>query len=713
MHYQESAYAMGKERNIMKLAKILCCSISLFMGSLLIGCSGSGSAGGNINEVSVSLREVKKFEDATAAPGSAVSFKTTGSVTDGSNTLQVFATLTSLITQADKDGTKTREDYLSLTDSTGNMSISSLVNSHFSLSGEMTEIASDSGTTGTVISQSQLPSTAVVGASGSYRNLSLSDGTTKSTTWRLDSGASGDVLLTFSTVTKDQNGVQMSLEEDSYTIRQDGTVSTLTIMLRDTRTGVTMTLSGPRVSALSGRVTTTDGAGVSGITVTVTRDDGPPQQYSTGADGFYVVGGIDGSGLNIGASGPVGATFAPASQTLPAGADYAGVNFVINQSTSPSTTDVTSLGDTSATLNGTFTNPFGSATTVWFEYGTSSSYGNSTNPATYDVPSQAVSGSVMGLASFTVYHYRMVTKTQGVIFYGADRVFTTFMTPQILAAGLVSPCSLAIDAANVYWSESGAIKKTGKNGGSLTTLASGLNAPFDIAVDSTGVYWAEFYGGAIRKVGHNGGAVTTLATTLANVSAIALTDTSAVWPDPAIRMVGKNGGATIEVVSALLTQGGYKVAVDTDTVYWTEYGIGGKVRKAAFGSGTLTTLVSQEDYAGPIAVDSADVFWLGGGALKKIGKNGGVVTILATGPGYNLALDSTNVYWIAYTDGPSGGSAEVRKVGKNGGPVITLARIPNLSNNYGLAVDETNVYWTESTMAINGGMIKTLPKNYR
>jgi hypothetical protein len=287
-----------------------------------------------------------------------------------------------------------------------------------------------------------------------------------------------------------------------------------------------------------------------------------------------------------------------------------------------------------------------------------------------------------------------------------------FMPPQILASGLDYPVSLAVDSANIYWSEIGAIKKVSINGGAVSTLASGLNSPFDIAVDGSQVYWAEYYGSSIKKVGLNGGIVTTLASTLSNVSALAITDSSVVWPDAGIRMIEKTGGLTTEIVSPLLSQGEYKVAVDAGNVYWTEYGIGGKVRKSAFGGGTVTTLVSQEDYAGPIAVDSTDVYWLGGGALKKIGKNGGTVTILATGPGYNLALDATNVYWVVYIDGfPS--SVEVRKISKNGGPVTTLAKIANISNYYGIAVDGTNVYWTESTMAINGGMIKTLPKNYR
>jgi hypothetical protein len=287
-----------------------------------------------------------------------------------------------------------------------------------------------------------------------------------------------------------------------------------------------------------------------------------------------------------------------------------------------------------------------------------------------------------------------------------------FMPPQILASGLDSPVSLAVDSANVYWSEVGSIKKVIKTGGVVTTLASGLNGPSGIAVDSSDVYWAEYYPAAIKKVGLNGGTVTTLATPLTNGTTVALTDTSVVWPDAGINMVGKNGGTTIEVVSALLTNGAYKLATDADSVYWTEYGVGGNVKKSIFGSGMVTTLVSQEDFAGPIAVDSTDVYWLGGGALKKIDKNGGTVTVLATGPGYSLALDDTNVYWIASINGfPN--SAEVRKVGKNGGLVTTLAKIANINNFYGIAVDGTNIYWTESTTTTNGGMIMTLPKNYR
>lgn len=288
-----------------------------------------------------------------------------------------------------------------------------------------------------------------------------------------------------------------------------------------------------------------------------------------------------------------------------------------------------------------------------------------------------------------------------------------FMPPQILASGLESPVSLAVDSANVYWSEDGSIKKVIKTGGVVTTLASGLNGPSDIAADSSDVYWAEYYPAAIKKVGQNGGTVTTLATPLTNGSTVALTDTSVVWPDAGIKMVGKNGGTTTEVVSALLTHGAYKIATDADSMYWTEYGPGGNVKKSIFGSGMVTTLVSQEDFASAITVDSTDVYWSGGGALKKISKNGGTVTTLDTGAGYRIVLDSTYVYWIVFDYNTLGGSVEVRKVAKNGGQVFTLARVNTGSNFYGLAVDDTNIYWTDSTPATNGGMIKTLPKNYR
>lgn len=55
--------------------------------------------------------------------------------------------------------------------------------------------------------------------------------------------------------------------------------------------------------------------------------------------------------------------------------------------TNPTTTGI-SMDDTSATLVGSFSNPAGYITTVWSEYGKSTSYGRGTSHWSYGAPNQ-------------------------------------------------------------------------------------------------------------------------------------------------------------------------------------------------------------------------------------------------------------------------------------------------------------------------------------
>ena len=84
---------------------------------------------------------------------------------------------------------------------------------------------------------------------------------------------------------------------------------------------------------------------------------------------------------------------------------------------------------TGATLNGTVS-PNKEDTTYRFEYGTSTSYGSQTTPATQGGnPTKAVSASVSGLAPSTTYHFRLIATNASGTATGADAQFTT------LAAG--------------------------------------------------------------------------------------------------------------------------------------------------------------------------------------------------------------------------------------------------------------------------------------
>ncbi len=85
-----------------------------------------------------------------------------------------------------------------------------------------------------------------------------------------------------------------------------------------------------------------------------------------------------------------------------------------------------SVGPDSAVVTGTLATR-GRATTWWFEYGTSTGYGKSTatKSAGSTSANQPVSAQVAGLVPATVYHYRLVTKSDAGTARGADAVFTT------------------------------------------------------------------------------------------------------------------------------------------------------------------------------------------------------------------------------------------------------------------------------------------------
>jgi len=79
----------------------------------------------------------------------------------------------------------------------------------------------------------------------------------------------------------------------------------------------------------------------------------------------------------------------------------------------------------SATLNGSV-DPHGLPTTVYFQYGTTTSYGLTTAPQsktgnTY----QNVTANISGLTASTTYHFRIVATNNAGTRYGSDRTFTT------------------------------------------------------------------------------------------------------------------------------------------------------------------------------------------------------------------------------------------------------------------------------------------------
>lgn len=125
------------------------------------------------------------------------------------------------------------------------------------------------------------------------------------------------------------------------------------------------------------------------------------------------------------------------------------------------TTAATGVGQNVGTLNGTV-NPNGLATTAYFQYGTTSSYGS--NAGTQSVGSgttaQSVSAYISGLAACTTYHYRAVANNSDGSNNGSDMTFTT--------SGCSAP-TVTTTAATGVGQNAGTLNGTVNPNGSATT----------------------------------------------------------------------------------------------------------------------------------------------------------------------------------------------------------------------------------------------------
>jgi Fibronectin type III domain len=89
------------------------------------------------------------------------------------------------------------------------------------------------------------------------------------------------------------------------------------------------------------------------------------------------------------------------------------------------TNPATNIATNTATLNGTV-NPHGLTTTVYFQYGTTISYGHtSVSQSKTGNVYQNVSANISGLTASTTYHFRIVGANNSGTTYGSDRTFTT------------------------------------------------------------------------------------------------------------------------------------------------------------------------------------------------------------------------------------------------------------------------------------------------
>jgi hypothetical protein len=89
------------------------------------------------------------------------------------------------------------------------------------------------------------------------------------------------------------------------------------------------------------------------------------------------------------------------------------------------TNPATLIASFAANLNGS-ANPHGLTTIVYFQYGTTNSYGLTTAPQSHTGNTSVnVSANISGLTASTTYHFRIVTTNSAGTRYGSDTTFTT------------------------------------------------------------------------------------------------------------------------------------------------------------------------------------------------------------------------------------------------------------------------------------------------
>lgn len=358
-------------------------------------------------------------------------------------------------------------------------------------------------------------------------------------------------------------------------------------------------------------------------------------------------------------------------------------------STRPLTLGYADLTSSEVTLKATFTNPLNYTTSVWFEYGLTSNYGNETAHSVYaavaDIQYEA---DIVGLADRTTYHYRVATQDQSGIFYGEDRTFRTYILPDVIASGLNAPSSLHLYNNELYWVEvySDAVRKVPASGGSVTTEAStslgGNSASLDLVAGT--LYWGDYINIWTKPAGS--GITTPVVSGLAfNVYTIKAYGTD-LYADSfgSMTKIALSDGSTSTIISDAYFS---SYELDSEAIYWSE-AIAGKISKAAHNGTEVVTLGVNLSSPGSILLDSGLIYWKESNAIKSMSTSAGQVNTIATNVSpTHMIKDATHIY---FSDDDT---HTLKKVDISSGEVTTLAVGQDIRS---MEQDGNYVYWLTS-----------------
>ena len=265
---------------------------------------------------------------------------------------------------------------------------------------------------------------------------------------------------------------------------QDQTFTTAAASAPQVTTGSASAIS-PKAATLNGTVNPSGASTIYWFQYGTTASYG----LQTGTNGAGS--GTSGHSVSAGISGLAAGTtyhYRLVAQNSAGTTDGADQTFTTTAANAPQVTTGSASGVSAkaATLNGTV-NPSGGATTYWFQYGTTTSYGlqTSTRDAGSGTSGRSISVGVSGLAAGITYHFRLVAQNSAGTTNGLDQTFTTAAAnaPLVTTGGAsgIGPRVATVNgtvnpngASTTYWFQYGTTTSYGRQTGTHSA-GSGTN----------------------------------------------------------------------------------------------------------------------------------------------------------------------------------------------------------------------------------------------
>jgi hypothetical protein len=234
------------------------------------------------------------------------------------------------------------------------------------------------------------------------------------------------------------------------------------------------------------------------------------------------------------------------------------------------------------------------------------------------------------------------------------------------------------------------------------TLASGQNLPAYLALDNANVFWTNSGDGTIRSVPIAGGSPRLVATgAVPRVWVVAVTPDVVVWTENGgtrVAGVPRDGGSSYPIATAQDAPRG--ITTDGVRVYWTNEGPdAGFVESAKLDGTDPQVLTGQQGSSKDIAVANGWLYWANAddGTIARMQTDGGGAGVVASAQpnAFGLALSNDSLYWTTHVDG-----GVIAHAKTDGTGLTTLAT--GQASPRAIAVDATHAYWTNQ----NDGTIR-------